>query len=328
MKLRIEPPEWATELLSDMTDMDRAPLTLARPTVTPVEYELPDDVYFEYAFRHPDGRILGDPANSRGVVSPNYPHASSVTGPEYRPDELAAPAEALEAPAEGETTRLRLHSDVLPGDVRRVTVYTPAGYEGKELPLVMVQDGVAFNRLGRVHRVADVLSARGEARPARFAFVEPVNRTAEYGFSSPYLEFVTEELLAKLDADFPTTGERVWLGASLGGLLSATAAVERPDVVDAVVSFSGAFLGTPGEREFYHTSESWLLDQLKSGAKPPPRWYMEVGTLEWLAPVHAQIADELAARGAQHELTYRHAGHNWTNWRNGQAKALRYVLGT
>lgn len=325
MDLLLEPPEWATELLSDKTDMDRNPLPLQNGTKAPVQYQLPDDVYFEYAFRHPDGRILGDPRNDRGVVSPHYPNASAVVGPEYRPDALA---DLSGAKAQGHTTRLRLQSDLLPGDTRRVTVYTPAGHEGKELPLVMVQDGVAFNRLGRIHQVADVLAGRGEVRPARFAFIEPVDRLKEYGFSDAYRTFVTEELLQKLDADFPATGERVWVGASLGGLLSATVAIERPDLVNAVVSFSGAFLGTPQQREFYDTEESWLLDRLKAGAQPPLRWYMEVGTLEWLLDVHQQIADQLQARGAQHELVLRSAGHNWTSWRNGQAQALRYALAT
>lgn len=324
MKLRIEPPEWATQLISDLTDMDRDPLPLAGREGETFEYDLPDDVYFEYGFRHPDGRILGDPRNEQGVVSPWYPNASSVAGPAYVPDELAEPGTP---PAVGQTTRLRLQSDVLPGDTRRVTVYTPAGHEGKELPLVMVQDGVAFNRLGRLHQVADVLLARGEVRAARYAFVEPVDRLKEYGFSDAYREFVTEELLQKLDADFPTTGERVWLGASLGGLLSATVAVERPDLVSAVVSFSGAFLGTPQEREFYRTDDSWLLQQFKDGAEPPARWYLEVGTLEWLNDVHDLLAAELEKRGARYELVKRNAGHNWTSWRNGQARALRYVLG-
>lgn len=324
MKLRIEPPEWATELISDLTDMDRDPLPLAGRQGEVFEYELPDDVYFEYAFRHPDGRIVGDPANDRGVVSPWYPGASSVTGPAYRPDELAEP----DAPrAEGDTARLRLQSDLLPGQTRRVSVYTPAGHDGDELPLVLVQDGVAFSRLGRIQHVADALLARGEVRPARFAFIEPVDRTQEYGFSDAYFRFVTEELLPILETDFPATGERVWLGASLGGLFSATVAMERPELVDALVSFSGAFLGSPQEREFYRTEESWLLERLQAGVEPPPSWYMEVGTLEWLKDVHERLAAELARRGARHELVLRHAGHNWTSWRNGQAQALRYVLG-
>ncbi len=324
MKLTIEPPEWATELLSDMTDMDRAPLALDEPGEQPIEYDLPDDVYFEYGFRDEEGNVVGDPANDRGVVSPWFPNASSVVGPEYKPDELA---ELGDARPTGETERLRLTSDLLPGQTRRVTVYTSAAHVGLELPLVLVQDGVAFNRIGRLNEVADVLLQRGEVRPARFAFVEPVDRVEEYGFSLAYRRFVTEELLPKLEADFPSTGERIWLGASLGGLFSATVAMEQPELVDALVTFSGAFLGTPEEKRFYRTDDSWLLERLEEGARPPARWYMEVGTLEWLNAVHGQVAEVLDQRGAAYQLTRRSAGHNWTSWRNGQAQALRYVLG-
>ncbi|MFA5550047.1 MAG: alpha/beta fold hydrolase [Trueperaceae bacterium] len=325
MKLLLEPPAWATELLSDMTDMDRDPLPLAQAGAVQVEYELPDDAYFEYAYRHPDGRILGDPGNRERAASPWFPNASAVFGPAYTAGELAAPPDE---PAQGTTTRLRFQSEVLPGEPRRVTVYTPAGHEGKELPLVMVQDGVAFYRLARLHQVADALNQLGATRPARFAFVEPHDRNEEYGFSPAYRTFLAEELLQKLDTEFPTTGERIWLGASLGGLLSATVALTYPQLVSSVVSFSGAFLGTPQEREFYRTDRSWLLDQLKGGATPPPRWYLEVGSLEWLTDVNRQVAQQLAGAGVQSELTIRNAGHNWTSWRNGLAAALRFVLAT
>ena len=93
----------------------------------------------------------------------------------------------------------------------------------------------------------------------------------------------------------------------------------------ANVHFLG--VGTPQEREFYRTDDSWLLQQFKDGAEPPARWYLEVGTLEWLLDVNQSIAAELSARGAEHLLVLRNAGHNWTSWRNGQAQALRFVLG-
>lgn len=323
MKVQLEPPTWATELLSDLTDMDRNPLPLADGSGAPIEYELPDDAYLEYAFRDQAGRIVGDPANPEKAASPWFPDASAVRGPSYRAGEFT---DLDPARAAGATDRLRLNSDHLPGEVRRVTVYTPAGYEGKELPLVIAQDGVAFYRLARLHLVAEALADRGEVRPARFAFVEPHDRRVEYGFSDAYRRFLTDELLPELEGRFAPTGERVWLGASLGGLVSANVALDRPHLVSAVISFSGAFLGTPAEREFYHTDESWLLEQLKSGAQPPPRWYLEVGTLEWLTDVNLRVADALRSAGAEHELTVRNAGHNWTNWRNGMASALRYVL--
>lgn len=327
MRVRLDPPTWATQLLSDLTDMDRNPLDLHEADRQPVEYELPDDAYLEYAYRDTSGRIVGDPQNPERAASPWFPDASAVRGPEYRPGELTDEPTGLDPSATaGTTDRLRLNSDYLPDDVRRVTVYTPAGYEGKELPLVIAQDGVAFYRLARLHAVAEVLSGKGEARPARFAFVEPHDRRVEYGFSHAYTQFMTDELLPHLENQFPSTGERIWLGASLGGLVSANVALRRPDLTSAVVSFSGAFLGTPEAKEFYDTKESWLLDQLRQGNQPPPLWYLEVGTLEWLTDVNLAVATALKTAGAEHSLTVRNAGHNWTNWRNGVASALRYVL--
>lgn len=322
MDIRLEPPAWATELLSDLTDMDRGAQPL-EAGAGPIEYALPADAYFEYAYRDAEGRVRADPDNPERGVSPWFPEVSALYGPAYRPDPLAAPDEALER---GTTDRLRFESQAL-GELRRATVYTPQGYEGAALPLVVVQDGVAFYRLGRVHLVAEALLAEGAIRPARFVFVEPRDRQAEYGFAPAYRRFLLEELLPLMDRDYPATGERVWLGASLGGLVSATLALEHPEVADAVVSFSGAFLGAPDEREYYRTERSWLLERLRAGATPPRRWYLEVGTLEWLLDVNRQVRAELERLGAQHAYAERNAGHNWTNWKNGMSAALRYVLG-
>src|SRR5690606_20523278 len=77
----------------------------------------------------------------------------------------------------------------------RVTVVSPPGDHG-ELPLVIAQDGVAFLRIGRPHLIAAELAARGEARPARFAFIEPHDRNREYGVVEPdstaYQRFLAE----------------------------------------------------------------------------------------------------------------------------------------
>lgn len=321
MDLTLVPPQGAVELISDLTDMDRDPRRL-EPGGQPVQVELPDDSYFEYAFRDASGRGLTDPSNPNRRNSPWYGEVNYVTGPAYEADELADPPET----EEGTVTRLRLDDPTTKGGVRRVTVYTPAGLAGAALPLVLVQDGVAFYRMGRVHRVADALLAAGAARPARFAFVEPGDRTVEYGFNPAYRAFLIDALLPYLDERFPATGERVWMGASLGGLLSATVAFENPGLADAVVTFSGAFLGTPADRDYYRAEDSWVLEQLRSGVRPPRKWYLEVGTLEWLAAVNGSVAEELARLGAAHEFHTRSAGHNWINWRNGMAAALRFVL--
>ena len=54
--------------------------------------ELPDDVYFEYAFRNGNSQVRADPENPARGANPWYPEVSVVTGPGYAPHPLADPA--------------------------------------------------------------------------------------------------------------------------------------------------------------------------------------------------------------------------------------------
>ena len=323
MDLRILVPDWARHVVSDLTDMDRNPVRVDASKVRAITLDLPDDVYFEYGFLDANGRMRADPDNDQRADNPWYPEVSATHGPRYRPDPLAFPDDVLEG---GTVDRGRLPSAALGGQPRRWVVYTPAGHEGSELPWVIVQDGIAFYRMAKLHLALEALLRQGAARPARFAFVEPIDRRAEYGFSSGFRAFLTDELLPELDKRYGGTGERIWLGASLGGLLSATVGLERPDLVSTIVTFSGAYLGTPEDRDFYDSERSWVLDRLRAGDAAPARWYLDVGTIEWLTDANRKVAEALSERGIDHEFRERNAGHNWTNWRNGMSAALRFAL--
>lgn len=320
MQRVITPPAWARGLVSDRTDMLYNPQPLPGE---PLEFKLPDDAYFEYAFLDAEGKMRPDPDNERRAENPWYPRASALVGPNYRPDPLSLPAPALET---GVSDRLRRVSPALGGQVRHAVVYTPAGLATAELPLVIVQDGQAFRRLARLHLVHEALVERGEARAARFLFVEPVERSAEYAFNADYRAFLKDELLPYVADHYPLSGEHIWLGASLGGLLSATMAIIYPELVDTLVTFSGAFLGTPDVNDYYGARRSWLIERLQAGEVPPRRWHLTVGTFEWLLDVNRRAASELEELGANYQLRERNAGHNWVNWRDGAADALRYAL--
>jgi len=323
MRLDITVPDWAEKLMSDLTDMDRAPLAVAPGQV--VSYELPDDVYFQYAFGDAEGRLRPDPAAAERATTIWYGEVSAVRGPEYRPAELAEPPAELTL---GATDRLRFESAALAGQTRRATVYTPAGAPDQPLPLVVVQDGVAAYRTGRLHEVAQALMDRGEARHARFVFLEPVDRLVEYAFDEAYQRFMHDELLADLAGRYPPAADVVWLGFSLGGLASAQAALRRTEGSNTVVAFSGAFKGVPEDPDPYRSERSWLVETLRDPATALPHdWYLEVGTLEWLLDVNREVARTLRDRGATVRLRERPAGHNWTSWRNGLPDALRFALG-
>lgn len=284
--------------------------------------ELPDDVYFEYAFLDESGRMYADPGNPLRADNPWYPQVSALLGPDYRPDPLADPPEPA-APAV--IDRLRVQSSTL-HQQRRVVVATPAGLQEEALPLVLVQDGVAFYRLARLPDVMAALLAAGEVRPARVAFMEPVERSREYAYHEGYLRFVTDELLPELGRRYPMQSELVAAGASLGALFSAFLALSAPGLVQTLVTFSGAFVGHPDEPDFYAGRRSFVAERLERDVPAGLSWYAECGTLEWLTGANRRVIAALEAAGTPYGYAERNAGHNWTNWRNGLAAALRFAL--
>jgi len=69
-----------------------------------------------------------------------------------------------------------------------------------------------------------------------------------------------------------------------------------------------------------------MLRQVKEDEPRPLSWYLDCGSMEWLAESNRNLAAALEARGAPVKLTFRNAGHNWVNWRNGIAEGLRFAL--
>lgn len=321
MHVELAAPDWATHLLSDLTDWQRAPLPVAR--LRP--FDLPDEAYFEYAWLDRDGRRREDPANPNPRLNPWWTYACHVAGPSYRPDaDTIAAASAIPL---GRTLKLVVASRLL-GEERGALVYTPAGCADRDLPLVLFQDGKAYYGWGHVPQVLDRLLARDEVEPAHLVFVAPRERTPEYFFNATYRAFLRQEVLPAVAARVRTDGRRVAWGASLGGLLSAQLAWEAPDEFQTVVAQSGAFLFspdmTPGDP--FHGGEAFLDIVVKS---PPQniRWHLDCGTLEWLLGSNRRLAAALADRGHRVHLVERAAGHNWVNWRNGLADGLRFALG-
>lgn len=318
MQVTITPPDWATHILSDLTDWDRNPKPVDG---TPEVYELPDDAYFEYAFLDADGKQRPDPDNDTVAENPWYPAARALTGPDYHPD----PYFRVDNIEEGDTQRHKLDSEVL-DQTRRLVFYTPRGVEQTPLPIVYVQDGTAYHRLAKLAQVAQKLIDDGLIAPAHFVFIEPKDRTAEYVYNPDYRRFMTDEVLPFAEDRLVTNQQRIAMGASLGGLISATLAWKNPDLFRTVVAQSGAFLGTPEQPDFYGSEASWWLEHLRTTPTQPLRVYLEVGTLEWLTGVNRDIASVLADQGYDCAYTERSAGHNWVNWRNGFRTALQFAL--
>lgn len=318
MNVTVAIPSWAKFIVSDFTDMDRNPQPVTEPRIS---FELPDDAYFEYAFLDAEGVRKPDPENPIKADNPWFPNSSAVLAPNYKPDVYANPT----VKAEGRVLRPRVESKYLQ-QTRRMIVYTPKGFENQALPVIYVQDGIAYYRIAKLAEVLEHLLQKSLIRPAHFVFIEPIDRHVEYRFNPAYRAFMIDELLPLIDKELQTASERIAMGASLGGLMSATLALEHPDLFQTVVAQSGAFIGSPEELDFYKGKSSWVLENLQLRERLPIRWYTETGTIEWLKDINRKVHDVLLQKNYDHVYAERNAGHNWTNWRNGLGNALKFAL--
>ena len=321
MRIELKPPAWATHLLSDRTDWQRAPLPVEQ--ITPLD--LPDDAYFEYAFTDADGERRPDPENSRPRLNPWWDFASNIAGPDYRPDPWLAPAGVR---PKGRVLRMEVPSAAL-NQNRHLLIYSPAGMAEDELPLILFQDGKAYYGWGGVPQVLDRLMAAGECGPAHLVFVPPSERTVEYAFNPVYVRFLLEEMLPAVEARVRCDGRRTAWGASLGGLLSAQLAWDHSDLFQKVVVQSGAFLFSPDmDRVNPFAGGEAFRSRVLAEEPSPLQWHLDCGTLEWLLGSNERVVAALESRGSSVRLIKRSAGHNWINWRNGLADGLRFALET
>ncbi len=320
MRIDLKAPSWAKHFLSDLTDWTKAPL----PVADMAPFDLPDDVYFEYAYADNKGQKRPDPENPNPILNPWWTFASNLTGPAYRPDSLAQLSGL--APS-GQVLRMDCDSEIL-AENRSLLVYSPPGMAHLPLPHIWFQDGKAFFGWGKVPQVLDQLMASGRVGPAHLIFVPPKQRTKEYAFNSHYRKFLLDELMPHVESRVPCNGTRAAWGASLGGLLSAQLAWEREDLFQKIVCQSGAFLFSEDmdQSNPFAGNESFL-GRVRSEKAKELSWYLECGTLEWLLASNQTLVAELQNKGMPAVLRERNAGHNWVNWRNGLASGLEFVLG-
>ncbi len=330
MKHTIQIPEWAVEIYSDLSDWERHARAVNDIAPNGIwELDLPDDTYFEYCFVDAEGQMLPDPTNELKADTPWYPAARALTGPSYQANEYLYPPTQDLNPIE----RYKLDSKHLSGKLaerRRIMSYSPKGFENTPLPIVYIQDGLAYARVAQTPLVLETLLAEEKIAPAHLVFIEPKDRSIEYPYNPHYQSFVMDEVLPMMESTLAFDSNRIAMGASLGGLASGLLAWNYPEHFHTVISQSGAFLGSPEDLDYYGSEASWLLEQLQTSNpnrfKQQLSWYVDCGNLEWLADINKSLSQTLVDKGYRTASNFRNAGHNWVNWRNGLADALMFAL--
>ena len=242
----------------------------------------------------------------------------------------------------GTVSKVWYPSPTLGMDQRRMTVYTPAGYEdsAKRYPVLYLLHGAggdenAWSELGRAVQILDNLIAQGKAEP--MIVVMPNGNGAQQAVPGEYANSMykpsfmnartmdgaietafVKDIVSYVDAHYRTQADkrhRAIAGLSMGGFHSLYVSLNNPDTFDYVGLFSAAInRGNPqGEyAAIYKDMDAKLARQF---ATPPRLYYIAIGKTDFLYKDNTDYRKRLDAKGYRYEYVETDGGHIWSNWR-------------
>lgn len=280
----------------------------------------PADARLDYKVVINDTEWILDPANPNqqwsgvGGGSPN----SELRMTKWKPDPVAQPIEAI---FHGRVMADNLIKSTNLGYQIMYSIYLPPGYSKvttEVYPVLYVTDGYEYmhEKMGNMVTILDNLIHLKKIKPIIVVFIdhrEPVNRSnnrrmKELAMNSQYLSFVTDELIPKVESQYPISTrpeERGILGTSMGGLTAAYFSFSRPDVFGLAGIQSPAFWFKP---EIYTLCDSPEM--------PPVKTYLTTGTINDTSEGAEKMQSILNKNTCTFQYREVHQGHSWGNWRD------------
>lgn len=238
----------------------------------------------------------------------------------------------------GSVTRRWYNSPGLGMD-RRMTIYTPPGYENskKKYPVLYLLHGAggdeeAWIELGRATQILDNLIAQGKVKPMIVAmpngnviqdaapgegamgFVKPafmVPKTMDGTFEQSFVDimnFVESAYRVKANK-----ANRAVAGLSMGGFHSMHISRYYANTFDYVGLFSAAILPNQNTTaSVYQDIDNGLKKQMENGYK---LYWIGVGNTDFLYNNNKEYKARLDAMGMPHTFRESEGGHIWKNWR-------------
>ena len=222
---------------------------------------------------------------------------------------------------------------------RRMTVYTPAGYEssGKRYPVFYLLHGMggdenAWSELGRAAQIMDNLIAQGKAEPMILvmtngnAIQEAAPGESSLGMVTPTMQlaktmegsFETHfpEVVKFVDKHYRTKANkknRAIAGLSMGGYHSLHISKQYPDLFNYVGLFSAAiFPFKEVSSPIYEDMEGKLKVQFD---RQPALYWIAIGKTDFLYKANEEYRKMLDEKGYKYEYFENEDGHIWKNWR-------------
>ena len=233
-------------------------------------------------------------------------------------------------------TMAKVWAKVSDGRERRMTIYTPAGYEnGKDkYPVLYLLHGMggdedAWTATGRVAEIMDNLIAEGKAEPMIVVMTNGCTQHVSapgYSHEGMWRPYMSGSMDGSFEAMFPSIVEwvddhyrtkakkayRAIAGLSMGGFHAMQISKEYPEMFDYVGLYSAAiFRGKEGVATYDNLNEK-LDRQFNEGVK---LYWIAIGKDDFLYKENVRYRELLDSEG--HPYTYRESegGHIWRNWR-------------
>ena len=297
---------------------------------------------YSYSFMM-DGIKISDPSNvfmSRDVVT-----ISNLFMIDGKESELYK----VQNVPHGSLSKVWYHSDKLNAD-RRITVYTPAGYEtnGQRYPVLYLLHGMggdedSWSTLGRAAQILDNLIVQGKAKPmivvmtngnsdlqaawgeSPTGYVTPtieLPKTTDGSFEEAFPEVVT--FVDKAYRTIAKKESRAIAGLSMGGFHSMQISKEYPTLFNYIGLFSASarFKGRK-DSHIYENCEAKIKTQF---AQKPALYWIAIGKDDFLYEENQKFRSFLDANGFQYTYVESEGGHIWRNWRNYLCQFLPLIF--
>lgn len=317
-------------------DFGASPLAMQRDsigvwsaTISSMEPEL-------YIYRYDiDGVKTADPANvyTKRDISTTY---SMLFVPGEKTDDYA-----VHDVPHGTVSRVWYDSPTL-GMQRRMSVYTPAGYEDKKnadksYPVLYLLHGMggdeeAWLTLGRTAQILDNLIASGQAKP--MIVVMPNGNAAlpsapgesSAGFTVPTTnlphtmdgtyENAFTDIVNYIDKTYRTDARkqgRAVAGLSMGGFHSLNISALYPDMFDYVGLFSAAINPrSNADSPIFKNRDNMLATQFSNA---PKLYWIGIGNEDFLYNDNVAYRKQLDSKNYPYTYVESTGGHTWKNWR-------------
>ncbi|MDF2158581.1 esterase [Algoriphagus sp. CAU 1675] len=222
---------------------------------------------------------------------------------------------------------------------RRITIYTPPGYENSQesYPVLYLLHGAggdeeAWINLGRTSQILDNLIAQGKAKPmivvmpngnviqdgapgeGSMGFYKPqfmVAKTMDGTYESAFgdiIKFVESNYRVKAEK-----ANRAIAGLSMGGFHTMHISRYYPNTFDYIGLYSAALMPREDATgKVYSNIDETLKTQMENGYK---LYWIAIGKTDFLYQANQDFRTKLDSMGMPYEYVESEGGHIWRNWR-------------